>query len=363
MAMMSQYRIIPAPLSPPSPPPPITQDEKISPDDKRSAQSLAWDSAKGATTWIVWVTIVLCVLGSICTYAYTLLAKLLTQGRLPESTLGEFLCGLPLTLVLVVMAALMIGALLYGLVAIVVAMLTYPQKLREVGQSKLALKAAQAEAEASRRVAEADTLTSQLITVLQSSSDLAVRLPQELSEASNRVRRAEREYSDNAFAPFWDEVEVAMHHLDSFNRGVQQLSQNAQRYYDGLKGRNHTFPSFPAYPASLPDPRPVYNELQRIIRMAQRNFQFALIWEQRKTREVLFMGFRTMEQAIDNLAMTTQSSIFDLQSSVSSDMARLVEEEIKTRETLAEEQIRTRETLAEEQIKTRETIEKYRRKQ
>ena len=82
------------------------------------------------------------------------------------------------------------------------------------------------------------------------------------------------------------------------------------------------------------DPLPVSKELRNVERMGQTNFQFANIWEHRRTRTVLLAGFTTLSEAIDGLGSTIEYSISSLQQSVSSDVARLVEEEIKTREAL-----------------------------
>jgi hypothetical protein len=166
--------------------------------------------------------------------------------------------------------------------------------------------------------------------ILASSERLARRMRETLDQASESARRAEKEYRENAFAQFWDAVEQLARQLDSFNQVVRQLSYNAQRYYMSAKDRQDTFPSFCIRSEALPNPAPVLAELHRIVRMGQTNFQFAWIWEQRKTREVLIAGFRTLGDAIDNLGSTIEHSMSQLASGV----AQLVEEQIRTRETI-----------------------------
>jgi hypothetical protein len=68
--------------------------------------------------------------------------------------------------------------------------------------------------------------------------------------------------------------------------------------------------------------------------MGQTTFQFANIWEHRRTREVMIAGFRTLGDAVNNLGPAVEGSLSGLQQSVSSDVARLVQEEIKTRDSL-----------------------------
>jgi hypothetical protein len=49
----------------------------------------------------------------------------------------------------------------------------------------------------------------------------------------------------------------------------------------------------------LPDPQPAAAALRSIIRVGQSNFEFASIWEQRKTREALIGGSaRTIAETI-----------------------------------------------------------------
>ena len=181
---------------------------------------------------------------------------------------------------------------------------------------------------------EAANLTSSLMRTYESSTKTASELPQHIAHASSWLQRADLEFKDNAFGPFWDAVENAARQLAEFNDKVNQLSRLASEYYRNLDGRNHTFPVFPARRDNIPSPSNVANELRRIVRMGQTNFQFANIWEHRRTREVLIAGFRTLGEAVSNLGSTIERSVYGLEESVSSDVARLVQEEIKTRETL-----------------------------
>jgi hypothetical protein len=187
------------------------------------------------------------------------------------------------------------------------------------------------QSEARRVKDEAASLTSSLMRTYDSSTKLATELTQYLNQASHWLREAQIEYKDNAFSPFWDAVENAAVQLSAFNDKANQLSQNAKDYYGKLNGRKHTFPTFPVSIETLPDTSSVVNELRRIVRMGQTNFQFANIWEHRRTREVLIAGFRTLGEAINNLGATLEYSVSNLQQSVSSGLARSVEEEINTR--------------------------------
>ena len=181
---------------------------------------------------------------------------------------------------------------------------------------------------------EARYVTTSLMTTFESSEVITSEFPQCLSKAANSLQRAEQEYKDNAFSPFWDAVENAAQQLAVFNDKAKQISRFADQYYGGLNGRRHTFPSFPVNSSNLANPSSVINELRRVVRMGQTNFQFANIWEHRRTREVMTAGFRTLGEAVSNLGSTVENAVYGLQQSISTDTARLVQEEIKTWDSL-----------------------------
>jgi hypothetical protein len=181
---------------------------------------------------------------------------------------------------------------------------------------------------------EARYLSLELIRNYDSSEVTAGELSKHLAQAGGWIRKAEGEFNDNAFGPFWDAVENAAQQMSAFNAKANQLSSAAGKYYGGLNGRTHTFPSFPTNATNLPDPTPALNDLRRVVRMGQTNFQFANIWEHRRTREVMIAGFHTLGEAVNNLGSVVENSLGSLQQSISSDVARLVQEQITTRDSL-----------------------------
>lgn len=184
---------------------------------------------------------------------------------------------------------------------------------------------------------EAEQLSQKAVVALASSVQLASDLPAILDAARNCLQKAEREFAERAFGPFWDAVEKAARHLEVFRGGLATVRRDADSFYKALDGRRHSFPSFGSRASALPDPSPVVQELQRLVRRGQTDFQFANIWEHRRTREVLIAGFRTLEDGISNLGYAISSSISDLQSSLSSRLAEIVERQIALHDTVHEQ--------------------------
>jgi hypothetical protein len=183
----------------------------------------------------------------------------------------------------------------------------------------------------------AKSLTDKVKNTYTRSISRMSELTKHLDYASGWLRQAQFEYNSNAFAPYWDAVQNAAINIASYQDIVQELSKNADEYYRTLNGKQHTFPEFPVTVGSIPDATPVVDEFHRVLRLGQTHYQFADIWEQRMTRQVLIAGFRTLGEAVNNLGRTVENSVASLQQSVSSDIARVVQENIKTRDALEQQ--------------------------
>jgi hypothetical protein len=216
-------------------------------------------------------------------------------------------------------------------------------KIEETRANKLAQQAREAErlaqkeateSELSFLTTEASMLTQNLRATYTSSKSLAAELYYHVDRISELMKTTRYEYSSNAFAPFWDAIEDAAKEIAAFNSKTDELSRKADEYYGKLNGREHSFPVFPIQKGTIIDATPLVDEFRKVVRMGQTNFQFANIWEHRRTREVLIAGFRTLGEAVNNVGSTIKDSTSNLEKSISSDVARLVEEQIKTRESL-----------------------------
>jgi hypothetical protein len=66
----------------------------------------------------------------------------------------------------------------------------------------------------------------------------------------------------------------------------------------------------------LPDARPAAARFAAIVRKAQTNFQFAVIFEQRKTNQLLHTGFGNLGAAIYSLGDSINASLSNLSKSL-----------------------------------------------
>lgn len=195
------------------------------------------------------------------------------------------------------------------------------------------------------------------------------KLPLQLQQVSDFLDKAEEEFRDGAFAPFWEAIERAATSLGDFNEKVDEIHNNHKihiRYLSDAQRLNkphewlamwkslraETFlpfleawkknqkhrefdlqaPTFPISNQSVEAMRAsdmVIKRMGQIVRNAQRNFQFASIYEQRKTNKILVAGFKNLSQAIDGLGNKIEGAIDNLRSDIS-DLSESLNSQLST---------------------------------
>lgn len=172
-------------------------------------------------------------------------------------------------------------------------------------------------------------LALRLNQLVASSTQTAATLPELVESAEQTIDLAEREFSDGAFAPFWDAVEDAANELATFDATIQTLISNSRKHSDEASRLQTAAPPFRLGIDTLPDATHTANRMRAIVRQAQKDFHFATIYEQRKTNQLLVAGFSSLGQAIvelsdrldsslDRLASTVNIAISDLSSDITS---------------------------------------------
>lgn len=159
----------------------------------------------------------------------------------------------------------------------------------------------------------------QMIVLGEQSIGLFESLPKYLSSAEKWLEQAEVDFADGAFAPFWDSIENAAKMLGRFDEGVRHIKDNSSSYAELVRKYEGTPPQFPLRVSSVEKLGvgiATAKHMQAIVRKAQRNFQFAMIYEQRKTNQILVAGFKNLAQALEQMTRQITASIDDLAGSV-----------------------------------------------
>ena len=164
-----------------------------------------------------------------------------------------------------------------------------------------------------------------LETLKTSAESHIVSLRDLLPQAAADLDRADRDFSERAFAPFWDAIESAARALANYHSGVTKIRDASVEH----ALRAGILPEMPSRleiaTGDFPDARPVAQRLASTVRKAQKDFEFATIYEQRKTNQLLFAGFQTLAAAIDHMQESIASALSDLAETVGASLETLVD--------------------------------------
>ena len=128
-------------------------------------------------------------------------------------------------------------------------------------------------------------------------------LASHLDMANHAIRVAEHEFSERAFGPFWDAVEASAVALGKYKQNLVSVknSQARYKYHNELRGLNHNFPAWNEVVPLVPDPTKTAMHLRKMVRKGQTDFEFANIFEHRRTRQVLIEGYKQLGEALEGI--------------------------------------------------------------
>lgn len=178
--------------------------------------------------------------------------------------------------------------------------------------------------EASQRKAEALRtrqlfLAGELAEVIRQTLDDVEAMPMHIESAEMSLDEAELRFRDRAFAPFWDSIESTVSELGSYFRRIEevrQLQTNYMLFASQIPAAAPPFPIDGDFVLESNVALATSTRLNSIVYQAQRDFQFATIYEQRKTNQVLVAGFESLAAALSTLGDRICTSMDSLHASV-----------------------------------------------
>lgn len=141
-------------------------------------------------------------------------------------------------------------------------------------------------------------------------------LPEFLDIAEAHLIKAEYEFLEKAFVSFWYEVKSATDSLEEYHKRVAQVARNAEDYAIRQSRLRVSIPEFLVTHGSFPDPKPVAIKLSTVARNGQTDFEFASIYEQMKTNQILHAGFWTLNTRIEQMEYKITSALENLSDSL-----------------------------------------------
>lgn len=181
---------------------------------------------------------------------------------------------------------------------------------RVAEQERAALSAVQAELRRRR---------GQLATIAHAALLKFEELPQSLERAEAELDRAEAEFRDRAFDPFWSAIEGATQALATFSQDVGVIRSNAAAFLTMAGDAGVPQPQFPIGADAIKRlgvSGRTAERLRAIVGTAQRDFQFAQIYQLRRTNQILIAGFQSLSAALEGLDMTIGEGLSHLSGAV-----------------------------------------------
>jgi hypothetical protein len=172
----------------------------------------------------------------------------------------------------------------------------------------------------------------EMIWISQQTIDVFEIMPQLLIEAEQFLDQAEIDYKETAFSPFWDAIEKAASKLGRFDEALRRINGNSLRYAELIKlyaGKPQSYPVTGLSVSKLDTGKGTVLRLKSIVRKAQRDRDFASIYEQRKTNQILVAGFTNLAQALDQMSSQITTSVDNLSNSVDA-LSATMEESTRT---------------------------------
>jgi hypothetical protein len=147
----------------------------------------------------------------------------------------------------------------------------------------------------------ASTSTCQALERLQKCHTFAQRAQEQLELATGLATKAREEFTARAYPAFWDLIEQATAAVAKAFEVVQSLPQCCQEYRSALVGKNHNFPPELLEPMDFSKISECLMDIKELVRKGQCDFEFAMIFEQRSTRQVIIAGFTGVVSALQGI--------------------------------------------------------------
>ncbi len=140
------------------------------------------------------------------------------------------------------------------------------------------------------KVLNDERMQQQLTQRISDGNQLVANMPTIIADAETYLDNAEEEFAAGVFAPFWEEIEKAAIILDIYHRNLRTLIQIASECNNHAALLPASVKPLTLFQMKLYDARPTASRLTNVVRKAQGNIHFALIYQQMKMNTPLYLG-------------------------------------------------------------------------
>jgi hypothetical protein len=145
-------------------------------------------------------------------------------------------------------------------------------------------------------------------------------IPSLLNKIQNCLNDSEKDFTENAYYPFWNNIENATKDFLSLAELISMLEENGKVYTNIINNFRDNIPK--SYPNIFPygketkSPQDLLKNYNSLIRKAHTNVNFANIYGHFRTQKILLKGFSTLAEAIENMTHEMNSAFDSLNNSI-----------------------------------------------
>ncbi len=147
-----------------------------------------------------------------------------------------------------------------------------------------------------------------IIGIVSNAEDCFQNIYRNQRDAKKALGRAENHFNHRAYSPFWDQIEKAALELVRFSQNLADLSSCLERYSNAITHYHGVATLFPVTSEEfkklhrLGKQNALAERMAGLVYKAQRDFEFANIYEHRKTNKTLARTNKILETGFKDLA-------------------------------------------------------------
>lgn len=175
------------------------------------------------------------------------------------------------------------------------------------------------EARRQQYIQEQEAIYKQIMALCESTLTAFESMPVYLRSAEKYLDQAEVDFAEVVFVPFWESIENATINLGRFDDCINAINDNSSRYVELLRKYDSVPPKFPLAPQSITKlgvGTKTAERMEAIVRRAHGKHDFADIYMQFKTNQILVAGFTNLAHALSQMTWQITTSIAILGESV-----------------------------------------------
>lgn len=174
----------------------------------------------------------------------------------------------------------------------------------------------------SREARDAELLNERLARIPDAMRDEYSRAARCLERGAESLHGARQAFDASAFVPFWESVEMGAECLSEHRRALDNLDKLNGEFRELARNKKaRVVPDLDEGLFELPRlgvGESLSESFRDLVRTAHSNFQFATIYEQRRTTRTIAEGFGSLNNAVERLAGVIRSSCSSLETSLRS---------------------------------------------